>query len=182
MRFMSQYEVGRNVVKYRNHPVLSEAARYLEAFIREVDAHSDGWHMWWPPVQAAHSLMLILEEGRADVTYATYQKTLRPIKAFMTRLGDKAGMRRIFFLSDGTMMILKHRSEYEGDRPRLADCRPPATFRITLKDPDYSREGNLTPAIADALQTFLEYDEYLTVEINPVKMTARVVPVRELES
>lgn len=190
MHFQNRYEVENNVTKFRKHPVLHEAARYLLAFMEEVDAHSGGWHSWPLPVRAAHSLMLILEEGRADVTRKTYFRTLRPIKAFMTRRGDAAGMRRIFFLSDGRM-ILAHKSTFpDRDRPVVEDhylkaVKPeskPATFKITLKDPDYSREGDLTPAVADALQTFLEYDEYLTVEIDPVKMTARVVPVRELES
>ena len=126
MHYMNSVEVENNVTKFRNHPVLGEAAKYLKAFMDEVNAHSDGWAYWRPPVQAAHSLMLILEEGRADVTYKTYVRTLQPIKAFMTRKGDAAGMRRIFFLSDGRM-ILAHKSTFpDRDRPLVEDHYPKA--------------------------------------------------------
>ena len=126
MHYMNSVEVENNVTKFRNHPVLGEAAKCLKAFMDEVNAHSDGWAYWRPPVQAAHSLMLILEEGRADVTYKTYVRTLQPIKAFMTRKGDAAGMRRIFFLSDGRM-ILAHKSTFpDRDRPLVEDHYPKA--------------------------------------------------------
>jgi hypothetical protein len=54
-----------------------------------------------------------------------------------------------------------------------------ATFRITMKDPDYSIDA--TCADVSVLEAFLEYDEYITVEFDTKKCTARVVPIRELK-
>jgi hypothetical protein len=65
-----------------------------------------------------------------------------------------------------------------------------AKFTITLKDPYYSfnTEANheaklrgITAAESRFLDTFLEWGEYLTVEFDTTKGTARVVPIRELK-
>lgn len=81
-----------------------------------------------------------------------------------------------------------------------------ATIRIKLKDPDVAyeaiveqvnqelEESNLPEDEQEAVRelriekyqekvdTFFEYGEYLTVDIDTDKVEARVVPVREMES
>jgi hypothetical protein len=58
-----------------------------------------------------------------------------------------------------------------------------ATFRITMKDPDYAGnelsnvEGS---AQSEVLAKFLEWNEYITVEFDTTRGTARVMPVSEL--
>jgi sensor domain CHASE-containing protein len=59
-----------------------------------------------------------------------------------------------------------------------------AAFQIVFKNPDWDCNGKerseLTKKELDAVSVFVEWDEYITVEIDPAKMTARVVPLREL--
>ena len=60
-----------------------------------------------------------------------------------------------------------------------------ATFRITMKDPDYAgnemSRGREHRAESQVLDAFLEYNEYVTIEFDTEKCTARVIPVRELK-
>ena len=58
-----------------------------------------------------------------------------------------------------------------------------ATFRITMKDPDYAGNemSNSNSPMAQVLAAFLEYNEYVTIEFDTQKRTARVIPVRELK-
>jgi hypothetical protein len=62
-----------------------------------------------------------------------------------------------------------------------------ATFRIIMKDPVYlfkceaNHEANCSPRERGVLDTFLEYDKYVTIEFDTEKCTARVIPVRELK-
>ena len=54
-------------------------------------------------------------------------------------------------------------------------------FTITMKDPDYSgneMSHNNSP-MAKMLDKYLEYNEYVTIEFDTDKGTARVVPVEE---
>ena len=57
-------------------------------------------------------------------------------------------------------------------------------LRLTFKDPDHHVEPGqgleprpLTAAEAKAKAKFIEFDEYLVVEIDTAKRTARVIPV-----
>ena len=91
MMFMNEYEINDRAERYRNHPVLGPATRFLQAYMGEVNAHSDGWPYWSPPVKAAAKLMTLIQRG--DATLAEVTKALSPIKAFMTRRGNAAGMK-----------------------------------------------------------------------------------------
>lgn len=90
MKFMNEWEIANNVERYRDHPVLGPAARFLAAYRDEVNAHSDGWPYWSAPVKAAAKLMTLIEAGHA--TEGELRHALSPIKAFMTRRGTAAGM------------------------------------------------------------------------------------------
>jgi len=53
---------------------------------------------------------------------------------------------------------------------------------LTFKDPDHAvqvdgSERTLTAAEAKAKAKFIEFDEYLVIEIDTTKRTARVIPV-----
>jgi len=53
---------------------------------------------------------------------------------------------------------------------------------LTFKDPDHHTQADgtdrvLTAAEAKAKAKFVEFDEYLVIEIDTAKRTARVVPV-----
>lgn len=56
-----------------------------------------------------------------------------------------------------------------------------AKITITMKDPDYSgnEHSNSPHPIGQVLAKFLEYNEYVTIEFDTVKKTARVIPVAE---
>lgn len=99
MLFMNEWEIDRSVDAHRGDPVLGPATQFLRDFKDEVNRHSDGWPYWSPPVHAAAQLMTLIQDaGRSwqnkpRPTMADVQKALRPIKAFMTRRGYKAGMK-----------------------------------------------------------------------------------------
>jgi hypothetical protein len=90
VKFMNEYDIDTAVLRHARHPVLGPAARFLDAFKDEVNAHSDGWPYWSAPVRSAAKLMTLIERG--DATPADLTKALAPIKGFMTRRGLKAGM------------------------------------------------------------------------------------------
>lgn len=60
-----------------------------------------------------------------------------------------------------------------------------AKFTCTFKDPDYNKpnfEGTSVAQAADRLKAkFVEWDEYITVEFDTDKGTARVVPLKEMD-
>lgn len=60
------------------------------------------------------------------------------------------------------------------------------TFQITMKDPDYAgnelSRGASNFKQSKVLAKFLEWNEYITVEFDTEKGTARVIPVQELKS
>lgn len=90
MNYMNDFDIARALTTNR-HVVLNKAARFLEAFKWQVDANSDGWAYWNAPVAAANKLMELIQ-GKVEPTEANYQKALTPIKTFMTRKGNAAGM------------------------------------------------------------------------------------------
>lgn len=102
MMFMNRDEIAQAADRFANDPVLGPAARFLRAFQEEVDAHSDGWPYWSPPVKAAAKLMELLRghlfagmgayPRLPAATPADVRRTLAPIKSFMTRRGTAAGM------------------------------------------------------------------------------------------
>jgi hypothetical protein len=88
--FMNEWEIEEEMNRYQNHPVIGKATRFLRAFVNEVNAHSDGWPYWSRPLHAAERLMRLIKDGQA--TEQDLRKALTPIKAFMTRHGNAAGM------------------------------------------------------------------------------------------
>jgi len=106
--FMNEWDIAGALARHAKHPVLGPATRFLADYRDEVNAHSDGWPYWSPPVRAAKALMELIKRGDdfalasfirtgaaapVDVTEADLAKALRPIKAFMTRRGNAAGMK-----------------------------------------------------------------------------------------
>lgn len=93
MQFMNSHEISEAMIRHRNHPILSKATQFLDAFKEEVDSHSDGWAHWSAPVKACDRLMTLIKEGNLNTTAADYQRALQPIRSFMTRRGFGAGMK-----------------------------------------------------------------------------------------
>lgn len=91
MLFMNEWEIREAHSRYRNHSTLGPATLFLLDFMDEVNAHSDGWPYWSPPVKSAAKLMTLI--GRGDATLAEVRAALGPIKSFMTRRGNAAGMK-----------------------------------------------------------------------------------------
>ena len=56
-----------------------------------------------------------------------------------------------------------------------------AIITVTMKDPDYGIDSgdDDNASVRRVLDAFLEWNEYITVEFDTKKMTARVVPVKE---
>ena len=102
MLFMNEYEISEARSRWARHPALGPATKFLDAYMREVNAHSDGWPYWSAPVKAAAKLMELIRASDAVArssglddsapSLAAVRKTLSPIKAFMTRRGAAAGM------------------------------------------------------------------------------------------
>ena len=91
MLYMNDYDIMLAQQRFASHPVLGKAVQFLAAFKDEVDSHSDGWAYWKCPVQAAKKLMEMLQ-GKTEATEANFKKAMVPIKSFMTRRGNAAGM------------------------------------------------------------------------------------------
>jgi len=93
MLFMNEFDIDSAIFGRSNDPVLAKAVRFLVAFKDQVNANSDGWAHWGPPVKAAAKLMTLIQNP--PVTGATekdLRSALAPIKAFYTRRGYAAGM------------------------------------------------------------------------------------------
>ena len=92
---MNEHEIE----SFRVQPAGSHAQRaahvILIAFMREVNAHSDGWAYWAAPVKAAEKLMELVQSQEA-VTEYDLSRALIPIKSFYTRKGRQAGMEMVF--------------------------------------------------------------------------------------
>lgn len=105
MLFMNRWEVEEAASRYRHHAVLGQATAFLQAYMEQVDANSDGWPYWSAPVKAAAKLMTLIQTENAnrrnlytgtpqvEVTHVAVHKALTPIKSFYTRRGYKAGMK-----------------------------------------------------------------------------------------
>jgi hypothetical protein len=94
---MNTYDIDEAAYRLRTGPI-GEAAQFLKRFKDEVNRVSDGWAYWPPPVRAAAKLMDIVESGRGGIAVMTVtavdvKKAMTPIKAFMTRRGNAAGMK-----------------------------------------------------------------------------------------
>lgn len=90
MIFMNEWDIRAAADRYQFHQTLGPATRFLEAHMEQVNAHSDGWPYWEPPVKAAAKLITLIKNGTA--TKQEVRAALSPIKAFYTRRGFAAGM------------------------------------------------------------------------------------------
>jgi hypothetical protein len=101
--WMNQYEIEEARERFARHAVLGPAARFLDAFKDEVNAHSNGWAYWQAPAKAAEKLMTLIQShlhagmGCYPVppvpTAREVEKALVPIRGFYTCKGYKAGMK-----------------------------------------------------------------------------------------
>ncbi len=89
---MSEYEIEDAIRRHAPDSIAGRAARFLSEFRHEVNANSDGWPYWSPPVKAAAKLMGLIQNP-ALVIEQDLKAALRPIKSFYTRRGYKAGMK-----------------------------------------------------------------------------------------
>lgn len=94
--WMNEYEIERMLRRFDEDTNLMQGARILYRLMRWTNSNSDGWPYWQKPSRAATRLMELLQakdmEYRCtgeftDVDYKELQKTLTPIKAFLTRQG-----------------------------------------------------------------------------------------------
>lgn len=84
MLFMNTWEIDERADRFKSHPVLGKATRFLQRFRDLIDRNSDGWAYWPLPVRAAKSLQELIQNPDT-ATEAAYKKAIRPIKAFCTR-------------------------------------------------------------------------------------------------
>ena len=93
MMFMNEFEI--DIAVQQSLGIRRRAARYLSELRDETNAHSDGWAHWPAPCKAARKLMGLIQAPNAP-TERELAKALAPIRAFMTRRGNAAGMRLKF--------------------------------------------------------------------------------------
>jgi hypothetical protein len=89
--WMNRWDIQFAVERNSPATVKGRAARFLAAFMEEVDNNSDGWAYWPLPGRAAEKLQDMIQSEN-PMTEADYRKALVPIKSFYTRRGYKAGM------------------------------------------------------------------------------------------
>jgi hypothetical protein len=145
LRFMNSYDIEEAVAILARDPVLGKAARFLKEFKEEVDSHSDGWAYWRPPVAAAAKLMQIVQAGVAkargyareeadiDTSEQAIARAMSPIKAFMTRRGNAAGMKMPVLAADISGDMSEAKSELDYNKGEMAD-EPKATDTV---NPDH---------------------------------------------
>ena len=128
---MNEGDIEHAVKQFEDHEVLGPAARFLEAFKDEVNAHSDGWPYWQSARKAASRLQTLLyghlmagmgayptlPEATADDVRAT----LPPIKSFMTKRGTKAGMTLPGLgLLEASLMSVEREPQGAASRPAVS--------------------------------------------------------------
>ncbi len=93
---MNQWEIEELANRFAKHPVLGEAARFLNDYKDVINGNSDGWAYWSIASQAARKLVTLLEQAaqnrhlplanqHAAATAADVKKAVVPIKSFCTR-------------------------------------------------------------------------------------------------
>lgn len=84
MHFMNEAEIDEYARRHAGHPLLGPATKFLADFRDVVNANSDGWAYWAPPLRAADKLMTLIEKPQT-ADEAALGLALRPIKSFCTR-------------------------------------------------------------------------------------------------
>lgn len=102
MIYMNAYDVMGARQRASGFPTTLRAIEFLEKFIEEVNAHSDGWAYWQAPCKAAQKLQALIKDATGgtvaplkksrNITEVEFSAALVPIKAFYTRVGKAAGM------------------------------------------------------------------------------------------
>lgn len=87
MKFLNEWDIEMLTDRHKGKPVLSRGMRVLTRLVALVNGVSDGWAYWKAPTVAAAKLMELVDDRdrRGDVTEAELNKTLTPIKSFLTR-------------------------------------------------------------------------------------------------
>lgn len=146
--WMNRGDIEHAVARFKDDPVLGPAARFLQAFQEEVDRVSDGWPYWSLPSKAARQLTTLLYSNLmggmgaykvpAKATAADVWATMGPIKSFMTRRGEKAGIKL---------------PKLELEQPKKAAKAPtakPKTESAPEKDGNWGYAGGMSPGAAAA--------------------------------
>ena len=86
-KFLNEWDIHMLTDRHKGKPVLFRGMRILNRLVALVNGVSDGWAYWKAPVTAAAKLMELVDDRdrRGDVTEAELEKTLTPIKSFLTR-------------------------------------------------------------------------------------------------
>ncbi len=90
---LNEYEIERNLDRFRSHPVLGPPAEVLANLMWWTNANSDGWPYWSPPSRASkdlQELFRLLGHPEADedsVTVAEVRGAYVPIKRFLSKRG-----------------------------------------------------------------------------------------------
>lgn len=100
MRFMNTYDIAEALRRFDPSitPNRAYVARVVDAMEDYANSHSDGWAYWPKPARACSKAFELID-GRTtpdriyqeehDATDAEVAAALRPIKAFLTRRGER---------------------------------------------------------------------------------------------
>lgn len=96
MAWMNEGEIEQMLTRFDEDTNLIQGARILYRLMRWTNYNSDGWPYWQKPSRAASKLTELLQTADrrlyrdrdfSDVEFKELQKTLTPIKSFLTRQG-----------------------------------------------------------------------------------------------
>jgi hypothetical protein len=88
MFYMNDYDIAMAAQRFTDPETAKcKAVKILQAHKAVVDANSDGWAYWKPPVVAARRLMELIESVPATETQAHSElyKAITPLRSFYTR-------------------------------------------------------------------------------------------------
>lgn len=100
MRWMNRWDVDEAMRRFDPSVTPNRAyiARVVETIRDYADTHSDGWAYWRKPVNACAKAFELIDGGTTperwhqeelDATDDEVKAALRPIKAFLTRQGER---------------------------------------------------------------------------------------------
>ena len=96
MRFMNEHDLYSANLRFKSAETMNRLylARTVLRLAEWTDKHSDGWHLWPKPVNAARKAIALIEsttweaneaQEEVDATDAEVKAALAPIKSFLTR-------------------------------------------------------------------------------------------------
>lgn len=160
MTWMNEYEVEGVVDRFTEEtPNLRRGARILSRLVDWTNNNSDGWPYWQKPSNAASKLMDHLEAARrdydaADITEAQLNKTLTPIKTFLT----KQGVDHALILDDP---YEQKKMSDEQLRAWIADTVTVCMDEAVVRFEGARRNQKLTPAAIRVLIATSDIPQYL---------------------